>query len=236
MENTKANTKSLSDSILEFTNSATPAVTDAAEKSVEAAETSAGGFFGWIQSISLLTWIIIILVLAFFGFNIFLYLAKGTEEVNSVLAPLLKSVFGTTFGLVGETIDTAAEGGKAVVTTTATGVNAGLSAVQGVTPNKASSSVHSTSVEENKKEIEEAENSLNKALNKSSQKNKKSSDNDDYEPHEASSSVHTGKAGWCFIGEDRGHRSCSKVGLNDKCMSGDIFPSQELCINPNLRA
>ena len=59
MENTKANTKSLSDSILELTNSATPAVTDAAEKSVAAAETSAGGFFGWIQSISLLTWIII---------------------------------------------------------------------------------------------------------------------------------------------------------------------------------
>jgi len=43
------------------------------------------------------------------------------------------------------------------------------------------------------------------------------------------------KSGWCFIGEDRGFRSCIRVGENDKCMSGDIFPSQEICVNPNLR-
>jgi hypothetical protein len=43
------------------------------------------------------------------------------------------------------------------------------------------------------------------------------------------------KSGWCFIGEDRGFRSCIQVNSNDKCMSGDIFPSQEICINPNLR-
>ena len=44
------------------------------------------------------------------------------------------------------------------------------------------------------------------------------------------------KSGWCFIGEDRGFRSCIQVGENDKCMSGDIFPSQEICVNPKLRS
>ena len=59
----------------------------------------------------------------------------------------------------------------------------------------------------------------------------------DYQALEASSSVHSsGKSGWCFVGEDRGFRSCALVNEGDKCMSGDIFPSQELCINPNLRA
>jgi hypothetical protein len=43
------------------------------------------------------------------------------------------------------------------------------------------------------------------------------------------------KSGWCYIGEDRGFRSCIQVSENEKCMSGDIFPSQEICINPNLR-
>jgi len=43
------------------------------------------------------------------------------------------------------------------------------------------------------------------------------------------------KSGWCFIGEDRGFRSCIQVNENEKCMSGDIFPSQDICINPNLR-
>jgi hypothetical protein len=43
------------------------------------------------------------------------------------------------------------------------------------------------------------------------------------------------KSGWCFIGEDRGFRSCIDVSEKDKCMSGDIFPTSEICVNPNLR-
>ena len=44
------------------------------------------------------------------------------------------------------------------------------------------------------------------------------------------------KTGFCYIGEDRGTRSCMYVGKRDTCMSGDIFPSMDICINPNLRA
>lgn len=43
------------------------------------------------------------------------------------------------------------------------------------------------------------------------------------------------KAGFCYIGEDRGFRSCIEVGEGDVCMSGDIFPTRAICINPNLR-
>ncbi len=44
------------------------------------------------------------------------------------------------------------------------------------------------------------------------------------------------KSGYCFIGEDRGFRSCVHVKKGDMCMSGDIFPNEAICINPNLRA
>ena len=45
------------------------------------------------------------------------------------------------------------------------------------------------------------------------------------------------KTGYCYIGEDKGgYRSCIYVGKRDTCMSGDIFPSIDICINPNLRA
>ena len=43
------------------------------------------------------------------------------------------------------------------------------------------------------------------------------------------------KAGWCYIGEERGIRTCAKVEDTDKCMSGNIFPSQDICVNPTLR-
>lgn len=240
MENTN---KSLSDSILELTKSApdvsksVSSVSDAASTSAtNAVEDTGSGIFGFIASISLLTWLMIILVLAFLGFNIFYYLAQGTQNVSDIFGPLFQKLLSLTIGTASQTIDVAAEGGKGVTSGAATGINTGLSAVQNVTPNNAKTTMPSTNYKENKEEIEEAKNDLNKALNNSN-KNRNTDKEDDYEPHQASSSLHeTGKAGWCFIGEDRGYRTCSKVGKNDKCMSGDIFPTQQLCINPNLRA
>jgi hypothetical protein len=54
---------------------------------------------------------------------------------------------------------------------------------------------------------------------------------------EASSNIQSSlvKERHCYIGTDRGFRSCIKIGDADKCMSGDIFPTQEMCINPSLR-
>jgi hypothetical protein len=57
------------------------------------------------------------------------------------------------------------------------------------------------------------------------------------QPDDTSSSIQLPKkSGYCFIGEDKGFRTCMYVGPRDECMSGDIFPSMEICINPNLRA
>jgi len=41
--------------------------------------------------------------------------------------------------------------------------------------------------------------------------------------------------GFCFIGEQKNQRYCSSVSDADKCASGDIFPTMDLCINPNIR-
>jgi hypothetical protein len=56
------------------------------------------------------------------------------------------------------------------------------------------------------------------------------------QPDDATSRTQrTGKSGYCYIGEDRGFRSCVKVGEEDTCMSGDIFPTHAICVNPRLR-
>ena len=44
-----------------------------------------------------------------------------------------------------------------------------------------------------------------------------------------------GKSGYCYIGEDRGFRSCVPVQAGDKCMSGQVFSRQDICVNPTLR-
>jgi hypothetical protein len=42
-------------------------------------------------------------------------------------------------------------------------------------------------------------------------------------------------AGYCYIGKDKGNRTCAYVNETDKCMSGDVFPTRDICINPSLR-
>jgi hypothetical protein len=223
------------------------------------------GFFESLKNINMTTWLLIILILAFLGFNIFVYLAKGTQGIADFLAPITQKLFGAGVAVTGQTVDVAAEGAKAVVSGTATTVNTGLSAVQAklpsgqaklpsgqaklpsgqaklpsgqaklpsgqdITPNTAKSSIKSQPVQ-TQQTTRPSDIGLNKALNNSQEQDI------DYQALEASSSVHSaGKSGWCFVGEDRGFRSCALVNEGDKCMSGDIFPSQELCINPNLRA
>lgn len=45
----------------------------------------------------------------------------------------------------------------------------------------------------------------------------------------------SGKGGYCYIGEDRGFRSCVKVEATDKCMSGQVYSRHDICIDPTLR-
>ncbi len=90
---------------------------------------------------------------------------------------------------------------------------------------------------------------LDKAINGKVNKNSLNSDvnvfNSDFDSDSdnqisddiASSSTQIGftKDKHCYIGTDRGFRSCIEIGDADKCMSGDIFPTHDKCINPSLR-
>lgn len=56
-------------------------------------------------------------------------------------------------------------------------------------------------------------------------------------PDSSSSSVQTpSKSGFCYIGTDQDVRSCIYTGRNDTCASGKIYPTMDVCVNPNLRA
>lgn len=41
---------------------------------------------------------------------------------------------------------------------------------------------------------------------------------------------------YCYIGYDNGQRECMEAYAGDVCMSGEIFPSMDICINPKLRS
>jgi hypothetical protein len=182
--------------------------------------------------------IIIILILAILGFNVFIYFAKGTQDIANFIKKFL-SFFGI---VTGQAIDVSAEGAKAVVgatkgalNVTADTINAGLTEIQQNIPDakQPRGSLKGLNLDE---EIGNTQHIQSNKINNMLDQNKPQ--NIDYQADESSSSIQGNmpKSGWCYVGSDRNFRSCAYVGLDDKCMSGEIFPSHELCINPALRA
>ena len=45
-----------------------------------------------------------------------------------------------------------------------------------------------------------------------------------------------GHPGYCFIGDTDGTRHCVELETDDKCVSGQIYSSKEICVNPELRS
>lgn len=200
-----------------------------------------------IQNVGITNWIIIFFILSLLGFNIFYYLAAGTQGFTDFFKPIFEKIL-LIFGLTAKTVvDVTAEGSRSVVNTTANVFDETTRAIQDtvdkpfqqqgvkqINPSGASTSISNDKFQQPTADIMQA-NTLNKALNTSTGTSKR---NQDFEADESSSTIQRGassKAGWCYIGEDRGFRTCAQVGVNDTCMSGDIFPSQEICINPKLR-
>lgn len=42
------------------------------------------------------------------------------------------------------------------------------------------------------------------------------------------------KTKWCLAGEYQSKRGCIPISESDKCMSGQVFPNEKLCLNPNF--
>jgi hypothetical protein len=194
------------------------------------------------------TWVLIIIVLAILGFNIFTYLAKGTQFTANIFNQIT-SWFSGLFGnnatdTAKQTINVSATGAKAGVDAVATTTTNAIDAVSNPNlqtnintnynpPTAAPKQAYSSQPGQPIQQIEKnQEDSLNKALN-NAQKDQSVQADDSYSTIQMSKSA--GKTGWCYIGDDRGIRSCMEVGPNDMCMSGDIFPTNDVCVNPNLR-
>jgi hypothetical protein len=212
----------------------------------------------FLASITWQTWLIIILILALLGINIFIMLAKGTGLFAEIFRPIFAFFGIAAIDTTKQTVQTSATGTKAgidVVAGTTTGaLDAARSNLQSggtgaIKPIDQSSGYQSstTAKTDNVKLLSEddqpqgpaggsrypgqqQEESLQRALNDAAKAYT-------VEPDSSDSAVQTGgKAGWCYVGSERGIRTCAQIGVNDSCLSGDIFPTQDVCMNPSLRA
>jgi len=183
----------------------------------------------------------IVVILLFLGVNIFSYLGDFLQIIKEALAPLLKTILESLGYVVTETTkdvtQVAASGAKLGIDVAAGTVESGINVIQG-----------QLDLEQGANQGQGQQRQFPSQLNNMPKQNSLSASlssaladaeyNSEPMPDVSMSSTQRlgpGKSGYCYIGEDRGFRSCIAVREGDVCMSGDIFPSQALCVNPSLR-
>ena len=214
-------------------------------------------------------WFIIIILLSLYGFNIFTYLAQGTDIITALISPftyVFALLTGNTFK---STIENTSQGGQTLIsgiTNFFTAVllffsqfftgslkvaeNTSVSAIDQLQSNIIKDKVNSGEIKKNNKvketeEITETEEESNSMLKSERKLNERTHDvtremkniirqKEDTDPSPLQSS--SIEQGYCYTGKQNNIRHCAKVSSRNKCMSGDIFPTMDLCINPTLRS
>lgn len=197
---------------------------------------------------SLFKIILIIIIVAVLGFNIFFFLNEITEFLADIFRPIFK-FFAELFGF------TLSETSKVTVKNTAKGTKTGVDLASGAllsgikATEDTSSSLFEQKERYNNDDNEENNYVIDRKRDVAGDKMKESKQQMQYVQNNTNKSMYTedidgnpfnnskkNTHGWCFVGEDRQQRTCVKVENANQCMSGDIFPTLDVCVNPNLRS
>jgi hypothetical protein len=213
---------------------------------------------------SIFFWIFIIILLAFLGLNIFKYLAEGTDIVSGLLSPIVYIITMVSGDTAKTTLQHTSQGTQTIASETsnflqmllklitdmfnnsvkfiANSSTSGISYLQSTIKQDKITSTSGNGNGNNGGEEQEdeeegvlknerkIENRLQDVPNTIKHLINKKEDNIP-EPSRSESQQH----GYCYIGKENNLRHCAKVSSKSKCMSGDIFPTMDLCINPKIR-
>jgi hypothetical protein len=249
--------------------SQTPLKNMMSDNSLYTQHVSTGSRMKYIKSF--VFWFVIIIVLALYGFNIFKYLAQGTDIITALISPftyVIALLTGTTLKTI---IQNISQGGQTLIAELSNFFGAlinffsqffsgslkvaektSVSAIDELQSNIVKDKINSAESKKSKQVVKEAEavavedadaeeTTLLKNERKLAERSREVSsevkdtinkkEKTDPVPLQTSTQDH----GYCYIGKNNNIRNCAKVSSKNKCMSGDIFPTMDLCINPNLR-
>jgi len=208
---------------------------------------------------SIFFWIFIIILLAFLGLNIFKYLAEGTDIVSGLISPIAYIITMVSGDTAKTTLQHTSQGTQTIASETsnflqmllklitdmfnnsvkfiANSSTSGISYLQSTIKQDKITSTNGNGTNSNEEQEEGVLKNERKIENRiqdvpNTIKNLINNKEDEIpEPSRSESQQH----GYCYIGKENNSRYCAKVSSKSKCMSGDIFPTMDLCINPKLR-
>jgi len=202
---------------------------------------------GLALGMSWFKYFLLFMILLFFGINIFSYLAKTStffaNITESIFRPIAKLFGFSLTKTVGKVVDTSAEGAKYGIDLTKDAIDDVLTLGDdengSITNRNKNANNAATETPKTKKSPQDKSVASETSYIGELEQDMTASDDEDADPSDTNSAISYGgkkKGSYCYVGVDRGYRSCVKIADGEKCMSGKVFPSKELCVNPSLRA
>jgi len=166
--------------------------------------------------------LIFLLVLSFLGINLLAIFGNWIQVIIQIFGPAISqilSVFGYTAGtLIDKSADVVTDVGKSGIDIAGGAVHS----VGGLLKDASRPNMNDQSA----KQLDQAISSPGSI--------KIRSPSADIAANPIQNPISAGKSGWCLVGEYQTRRGCIEVTDQDKCLSGQVFPSQKLCLNPTL--
>ena len=184
---------------------ATPPISNSINKNIDS---------GGVNIVKIL---LIIGIVLFLGYNLYLYFFEK------------KDILGKYFGSSGLGVSKTADISKKTVNKVSDGTKDTINVAQRVTTKGLDV------VNEGGKRISNKESPINKDKNGDKRKKQSSYDVKAESSFNSALKKTKTKGGYCYIGTDRTYRSCVKINPGDVCMSNKIYPTMDICVNPNLR-
>ena len=186
--------------------------------------------YEWFKWFFFNRYMLIAIILAYMGFNLFSFFGSLVKTIMDIIRPFISILGYTTGETAKEVVKVAKVGSKGVIDVAAGVTTGGINILEkGLTGSSSKKTTNGNGQAAPQASASSASSAAGAGAAKSSFPI----------PDDAGSKTQANKAksksGYCYIGEDRGFRSCIQVNDSDTCMSGDIFPTQEICINPSLR-
>lgn len=171
---------------------------------------------------SIIIFLLVVVILSFLGINLLIVSGKALSEITKIFEPITRKVLSMLGYSTGHLVNTTSE---VASDTVKTGVEIAEGAAKSVGNLLKNASKGGMSETDRKK--------LEKALTSPKCPTPEKT------PRPSQTAVHRSisskKGGWCFIGDDVETRGCISINEHDKCMSGQIFPTKEACLNPNSK-
>ena len=174
---------------------------------------------GYIKNMIIII-LIVVLILSLLGINIFIIFGNGLQKLIDIFNPVVSKGLSDLGYASGTVIDKSSD---VLADASKVGIDIAHDTVQ---------SVADLLVKASGKEPGSS-NNIDIAINQPPTIPPKQPT-----PDSSSSPIQTSpsalKSHWCLVGEYNGARGCINVTDQDKCMSGQVFPSQQMCLNPTM--